>query len=565
MKPRRLSLLSLLVAGLAWGGEANLTLAPGSSPAASPTLAPGSSPAASLTPDPGGSPAASLTPDPGGSPAASLTPDPGGSPAATRLTQRDALRLGLTNLLQARVARELRAELRQAPEVEQGVFDWQLSASASDGKLESGTINNRFSGLANLYFTDLNSTLDSRSASLGLSKLDAYGGTLSFNLNTGYNAASYLVDSQTLPAGPSAALSYATLNPYSGSLSLSYTQPLLRGFGRSATEARLLAALADAKGADESFRARMMELLTLVDNLYWDQVFAGQNLANKLLALKLAQTHLQEDQEKVKAKMLAPIELPQVEATVAEREKQVLAAQARLSNARLALVSKLFPDGDQPQALELTDSPGSGPELMPLAAARALALSHRPEIAQASLTLSANRALEQAASSAALPQLDSQIAVLRNTSTSPDLNGSLTDLSQGHYPGYYIGLSFSYPLGNRARLARLSQARAATRGTEYLVKDIRTSVALDVEQAYTDLSTARKQVEASDKALRFRQESMDAEMAKLENGMSTSFYVLQRQEELDQARSTDLEDRISAEKARTNLARDMGTLVESAE
>ena len=488
-----------------------------------------------------------------------------GAPSVLRLTQREALRLGLTNLLQARIARELREELRQAPEVERGFFDWQLSAAATDGKLEYGTINNRFSGLANLYRTSLDTTQDARSASVGLSKLDAYGGTVSLNVSSGYNAASYLVNSQTLPLGPSAALSYATLNPYSGSMSLSYTQPLLRGFGRAATEAKLLAALAEAKGADESFRTRMMDLLTLVDTLYWDQVYAGQNLANKQLALKLAQTHLQEDLEKVKAKMLAPIEVPQVEATVAEREKQVLSAQARLSNTRLALLSKLYPAGDGPAALELSDIPGSGPELIPLATAREFALTHRPELAQAKQVLSANRALEQAADNATLPQLDSQVAVLRNTSTSAQVNGALDDLSQGKYPGYYVGLSFSFPLGNRTRRARLSQARAATRGTEFLVKDTQTLVSLDVEQAYTDLSTARKQVEASDKALYFRKQSMDAEMSKLENGMSTSFYVLQRQDELDQARSADLEARITAEKARTNLNLAMGTLVESVE
>ena len=143
------------------------------------------------------------------------------------------------------------------------------------------------------------------------------------------------------------------------------------------------------------------------------------------------------------------------------------------------------------------------------------------------------------------------------------MNGIWNDWSQSRYPGYYVGLSFSYPIGNRARLARLSQAKAATRSSEYVVKDTKTTVGLDVEQAYTDLTTARKQVDAADAALAFRQESLDAEMEKLANGLSTSFFVLQRQSELDQARTSDLEARITAEKARTNLQRAMGTLIDS--
>ena len=488
-----------------------------------------------------------------------------GAPAPIRLTHKLALRLGLTNLLQARVARELREELRQAPEVERGIFDWTLAASATNGKVEAGSLNPRFSGLASLYMTGIDTTQDVRSGSLGVSKLDAFGGTVSLQFNSGYNGASYQVNDQTLPTGPAATLGYGTVNPYSGSMSLSYTQPLLRGFGRSATEARLHAALELAKGADEQFRTRMTELLTLVDNLYWNQVYAGQNLANKDLALRLARIHLQEDQEKVKAKMLAPIELPQVEATVAERERGLLAAQAMLANAQAALSANLYPDAAHPEVLDLVDSPGPGPEPLPLAAARAFALAHRPEVAQAGHALSANRTLEKAADNATLPQLDSQLAVLRDTTTHASVNGVMDDWSQNKYPGYYVGLSFSFPIGNTTRRARLSQARAATRGAEFQVRDTRTVVLLDVDQAYTDLVTARKQVDAADKALSFRQKSMDAEMAKLENGMSTSFFVLQRQDELDQARTADLEARINAEKARTNLERAMGRLVEGAD
>jgi outer membrane protein TolC len=489
----------------------------------------------------------------------------GGEAAPLRLTHQQALRLGLTNLLQARIAREIREQLRQAPEAEKGIFDWQLGASATNGRLEFGEINPRFSGLASLYLTEFNTTQDIRSASLGLSKLDAFGGTVSLTFNTGFNASSFIVNNQTLPTGPAASLAFGTVNPYSGTANLSYSQPLLRGFGRSVTEAKLRAVLEEAKGASEGFRTRMQELLTQVDNLYWDQVYAHQNLENKQVALKLSQAHLQEDQEKVNSGMLAPIELPQVEATVAERERQLLSAQALLDNAKAALLETLFPDGDRPGSLDLVDAPVPGPEPLPLAEAKAKAMAHRPEIGQAQYSLAANRSLEQAAHNALLPRLDSQVAVIRDTTSHSDVNAVFNDWSQGKYPGYFVGLSFSFPIQNRTSRARMAQARSAIRGSQYLVQDTLTTVNLDVEQAFNFLITARKQVEAADKALEFRKQSLDAEMSKLENGMSTPFFVLQRQEELDQARTADLEARIGAEKAQTNYARAMGTLVETAE
>ena len=174
----------------------------------------------------------------------------GAEPAPLRLTHRQALQLGSSNLLQARIAREVRAQIQQLPEAERGAFDWLASASAADAKAESGDLNPRFSGLSSLYLTNLNTTQDIRSASLGLSKLDAIGGTLSLNLNSGYNSAFFQINNQTLPTGAAAALAFGTTNPYSGSASLSYTQPLLRGFGAAAVpvrKARLAIAAAEAR------------------------------------------------------------------------------------------------------------------------------------------------------------------------------------------------------------------------------------------------------------------------------------------------------------------------------
>jgi outer membrane protein TolC len=138
-----------------------------------------------------------------------------------------------------------------------------------------------------------------------------------------------------------------------------------------------------------------------------------------------------------------------------------------------------------------------------------------------------------------------------------------TDWAQDSYPGYYVGLKFSCPIGNRTSRARLAQARAATRDSELTLADTRTGVLLEVEHAFNDLTAARKEVEAADKALAFRGESLDAEMSKFKEGMSTSFFVLQRQEELDQARTNDLDARIDAERARTRFERAMGTLGEA--
>ncbi|MGA2079990.1 MAG: TolC family protein [Holophaga sp.] len=485
-----------------------------------------------------------------------------GSGAPLVLTHKEALRLGMTNLLQVRIAKELREEFLQEPEAQRGIFDWNLSAALFNSREQFADTNPRFSGLANLYYTALDTTVQSRGASMDLSKLTPYGGTLDLNFTATYNNFGFQESSQTLPVGPAAALAFGTVNPYAGRLSLGFTQPLLQGFGRPVTEARLRAALEEAKAADESFRKRMEDLLVLVDDLYWNQVHARQNLINKQAALDLARKQLSEDQDRVKSGMLAPLELPQTEAAVAEREKSVIAAKGALKDAQDALMDELFPEGDQPPAIEAKDMPGAGPEPPVLEDAVETGLVRRPELAAASHDVAARESLEAAARNYALPKLDTRVAVMQDSNTHSDASGVWNDWTQSDYPGYYVGLTFSYPLGNRFARARLAQARAATLGSELSLRDARTTVRLDVEQAYTGLVSARKQVEAADKGLTYRIESLDAEMTKLDNGMSTSFFVLQRQEELDQSKTLDLDARIAVEKARTRLQRAIGTLEE---
>lgn len=488
------------------------------------------------------------------------------STPALHLSHQQAIELGIANLLQARIARELREEIKNSPGVERGAFDWQLQGAVSTARLEYGDWNPKTSGLNSLYFTENATANQARSAALALSKLTYWGGNFSLNVSSNYNAFAVNQTNQQLYPSSSALaqLSYSTVNPYTGRINFSYTQPLLRGFGSDAVEAKLKVALEQAKQSDDTFRQRLVDLITMVDSLYWDVVYSKQNLENKEHALSLAKKQLQEDQERVKAGMLGRIELPQVEAAVVEREKQLYEAQAISKNAEAALLNRLFPDEDMPESIELTSSPQSGSEPVELKVALSTAMTHRPELSAANHELTARKIQEAAAGNFVLPQLDTQVAFTHGSTAHPNVSGVWDDFSHGHYPGYYVGLNFSYPLENSYAQARFSQAKAATRGAQFMLKDVRTSIALDVQQSYTNLINARKEVDAASKALSFRVESLDAEMSKLESGMSISFFVLMRQDELDQAKAADIKARISAEKARTNLARAMGTLVDSA-
>src|ERR1019366_6424893 len=73
---------------------------------------------------------------------------------------------------------------------------------------------------------------------------------------------------------------------------------------------------------------------------------------------------------------------------------------------------------------------------------------------------------------------------------------------------------------------------------------------------------ARSSYEAAVEARKLQEESLAAEQAKFEVGASTSFFVIQYESLLPQARSTEVAARSSYVKAKAALQRAMGTILD---
>jgi len=68
-------------------------------------------------------------------------------------------------------------------------------------------------------------------------------------------------------------------------------------------------------------------------------------------------------------------------------------------------------------------------------------------------------------------------------------------------------------------------------------------------------------VAAAARTLTYRVQNLNAEQKKFENGMSTNFFVLQRQDELDGARTAELQAQINFAKAITAYEKATGLLL----
>ena len=79
-----------------------------------------------------------------------------------------------------------------------------------------------------------------------------------------------------------------------------------------------------------------------VKNAYWDLVFSINSLEVQRLSLDLAQRSLKENRARVEIGTMAPIDIVQAEAEVAQREEAVIIAEAEIQRAEDALRALIF-------------------------------------------------------------------------------------------------------------------------------------------------------------------------------------------------------------------------------
>jgi len=472
------------------------------------------------------------------------------------LSLRGAIQASLQNNLQVQIAKETREISGSATEtIARGAFDLNLTGSLSLSHVESTSTG--IYSKSNPVLVTTEATTHGRTFTAGLSKPFEWGGTLSATYNPTYSNTSgtYIYGGTTY--------AYGTTDPYTGTFSATYTQSLLKGFGREVTAANLIVAQKGTLIADYAYQKTIIDLVASTESAYWDVVYAQRNLDNKKQALALAEKQLKENKIRVEVGTLAPIEVTSAEATVALREQEIITAEASLLNAKDTLIRMLYPLGARPTDVATTDAPTLGHLSLDESGAVKMALERRVELKGAKLDLEAKRVLERAALNRTKPQLDAFATYNGGSDNYSALASVNSDLAGLKNPGYTIGLQFAMPLANHAAKGALSQARATARSSELTLRDQELAIVLEVKQAIRNVEASEKTVKASEKTRVYREKDLDAEQKKFDNGMSTNFLVLSKQNDLDSAKATEVQSQITYAKAVTTFEKAIGNLLEA--
>lgn len=360
---------------------------------------------------------------------------------------------------------------------------------------------------------------------------------------------------------------------FSGQLTLQLTQPLLRGFGLKYNRVRINIAKNSKIASQEQLRLTVLNTVADVIRAYWDLVGAMETLKVRAESLNNAERLLKVNETRQDIGTAADIEVLQAKAGVATRQSDYIAARQNITDASNFLKSLLnLRDGDRfSHALIVPvdrPNPRDPTEFDPdayeaeIRASLDAALEHRPEITIREIEID-NAALDEyRARKDMQPELD---LVYSYTTGGRDreLRDTLEGIRSRQDYIYSYGVQASIPILNRAARGTYQRARLTRRQAEVNLAQARQQIMLNVHRAASSVATNATLVQSNQQATRLQLANVAAEEKRLQLGVTTSWQVLQIQEDLTAAQVQELISNIEYEKSVVELELAEGTLLEN--
>ncbi len=206
---------------------------------------------------------------------------------------------------------------------------------------------------------------------------------------------------------------YNALSPLLNSnFKFQLTQHLLQGFGFAPNTRFIRIAKNDREISDVAFRLQIITTVDQIENMYWDLVYAYENVRVAQESVAFAQKTLSDNQKQVQIGTLAPIEVVRAQSTVASDQQVLTVAETNLELQQLLMknaISRTLVDPKLADAEVIPTSTMQLPAQETVTPTQDLindALSHRTELAEARINLTNQEISNKAIRSSLLPTLD---------------------------------------------------------------------------------------------------------------------------------------------------------------
>lgn len=343
---------------------------------------------------------------------------------------------------------------------------------------------------------------------------------------------------------------------------ITLTQPLLRDFGTAANLVEVRVARKNEQIALLNWEQQLMNSIGIVMLTYYDMVFAAENVKVKQDAIALADTLRTENQRRLDLGLMSPIDVQQAEVSIARGRDELLVAKNLFIERQNALRRQILGDfnPDAPRVFVPSTKPEAEVPKLDRSALLQEAYAHRPDYLETIEQASREDIRVRFTRNQLWPRLDLQGTYALN-GLAGNYGDSISRAFDRQGPQWNAGFVFSFPLGNvQAR----AQHRIAVKQKEQAILDIKRaelSVGVDVDTVLHRVQTNAQRIGMSFLARKLAEEVVRIQQRRLGEGVGTSFEVLERQNELSQARTRELSAITDLNKSLAQLQIATGTIL----
>lgn len=410
-------------------------------------------------------------------------------------------------------------------------------------------------------------------------------------------------------------------NPvYSGALGVQFNQPLWRNRSIDNNRRQIRIQKKRLEQSDADFRRRTIEVISSVQAAYWNLVFALRDQQNRIANLNLARENFRRIEAQIAAGAAAPFSRAEVQTELSTREQDVLVSVQQVEIAENALKQLILKDPQNQEwraQLVPTDNPSFDTTPVNLQDALTEARANRPELKRLTLQQDINRIDIQYFKNQTRPQIDltgavsttglsgtpivatsgavvplisdnpnagatafllDQINQIRATQGLPNVvvptvevpstvperlvggyGRTLRNIFSFENRNIVVGVNIQIPFRNKTAEANLAGARIQQTQTEALRRSQEQIVEVEVRNAAQNVESTRLRVLAARAARQSAEVQLEGERRLYQVGRSTTFLLIQRENELANARNQEIRAETDYNKALAELQRATST------
>ena len=364
------------------------------------------------------------------------------------------------------------------------------------------------------------------------------------------------------------------------------SQPLLAGFGPGPNLRFLRIAKTNRKISDIAFEAQVIATVTQICDLYWDLVSAYDDEQVEEHSVEFAAETLKTSRKQLELQAIPEMDVLKATGELATRQQDLTVSRTNLELQELYMKNAVTRSLDDPALEEMpvmpTDRIGNTsagtPE--PIQQMIYLALKNRTELAESALDLQNRELSRKTARNALLPALSvyglyagTGLAGEKSsnyysggagtTSTLPTgYSGALQSAFENSAPEYQVGLQLSIPLRNRVAKADQYRTELEYRQSQVYAEELKKRIHIEVRNARYALEQGAARVDAARQARGLAQRSLEIMQKEQKLGAGSNQQTLEAQHALALAESALVTAETAYEKARIEVKRATGTILE---